>query len=65
MEKYRGKDKGNDLVLLNRQLDRLGYETLGDLVKELLQGRLTHLTEEKQIEAMKINLQSSVKILHN
>jgi hypothetical protein len=53
------KIKENDLVLLNRQLDRLGYETLGDLVKDLLHGKITYLTEEKQIEAMKINMQGS------
>jgi hypothetical protein len=53
------KIKENDLVLLNRQLDRLGYETLGDLVKDLLRGKNTYLTEEKQIEAMKINMQGS------
>lgn len=53
------KIKENDLILLNRQLGRLGYETLGDLVKDVLLGKITHLTEEKQIEAMKINLQSS------
>jgi hypothetical protein len=44
---------------LNRQPDRLGYETLGNLVKDLMLGKITNLTEEKQIEAMKINLQSS------
>jgi hypothetical protein len=53
------KIKENDLVLLNRQLDRLGYETLGDLVKDLLLGKITYLTEERQIEAMKINMQGS------
>ena len=53
------KIKENDLVLLNRQLDRLGYETLGDLVKDLLLGKITYLTEERQIEAMKINIQGS------
>jgi hypothetical protein len=53
------KIKENDLMLLNRQLDRLGFETLGDLVKDLLLGKITHLTEEKQIEVMKINMQAS------
>jgi hypothetical protein len=53
------KIRENDLVILNRQLGRLGYETLGDLVKNLLLGKITHLTEEKQIEAMKINLQAT------
>jgi len=53
------KIRENDLVILNRQLGRLGYETLGDLVKDLLMGKITRLTEEKQIEAMKINLQAT------
>ena len=44
---------------MNRQLGRLGYDTLGDLVKDVLLGKITHLTEEKQIEAMKINLQAT------
>ena len=52
------KIKENDLVLLNRQLGRLGYQTLGDLVKDVLLGKITHVNEENQIEAMKINLQS-------
>ena len=53
------KIKENDVIVMNRQLGRLGYETLGDLVKDLLLGKITHLTEEKQIEAMKINLQAT------
>src|ERR687897_578164 len=53
------KIKENDLILLNRQLDRLGHETLGDLVKDLLLGKITHLTEGRQFEAMKINMQAS------
>lgn len=53
------KIRENDLVILNRQLGRLGYETLGELVKDLLLGKITHLTDEKQIEAMKINLQAT------
>ena len=53
------KIKENDVIVINRQLGRLGYETLGDLVKDLLLGKITHLTEEKQIESMKINLQAT------
>jgi len=53
------KIKENDLILFNRQLDKLGFETLGDLVKELLAGKITRLTEDKQIEIMKINSQGS------
>jgi hypothetical protein len=44
---------------LNRQLDRLGYETLGDLVKDLMTGKITRLTDDKQIDAMKTNLQAT------
>jgi hypothetical protein len=53
------KVKENDLIALNRQLDRLGYETLGDLVKDLMSGKITRLTDDKQIEAMKSNLQAT------
>jgi hypothetical protein len=52
------KIKEKDLTLLSRELDRLGYETLGNLVRDLILGKITNLTEEKQIEAMKSNLQS-------
>jgi hypothetical protein len=53
------KVKENDLIALNRQLDRLGYETLGDLVKDLMTGKITRLTNDKQIDAMKSNLQAT------
>jgi hypothetical protein len=53
------KVKENDLIALNRQLDRLGYETLGDLVKDLMTGKITRLTDDKQIDAMKSNLQAT------
>ena len=53
------KVKETDLISLNRQLQRLGYETLGDLAKDLMAGKITRITEEKQIEAMKMNLQAA------
>ena len=53
------KVKENDLIALNRQLDRLGYEILGDLVKDLMSGN--NMTDDKQIDAMKSNLQATVK----
>ena len=53
------KVKDNDLIAMNRQLDRLGYETLGELVKDLMTGKITRLTDDKQIDAMKSNLQAS------
>ena len=49
------KFKENDLITLNRQLDRLGYETLGELVKDLMAGKIMHMTDDKQIEFMKTN----------
>jgi hypothetical protein len=49
------KIKENDLIALNRQLDGLGYETLGDLVKDLICGKITHMTQDKQIDIMKTN----------
>src|SRR5215469_12407137 len=53
------KVKENDLIALNRQLDRLGYETLGDLVKDLMSGKIMRMTDDKQIDAMKSNLQAT------
>ena len=48
-----------ELANLNRQLDRLNYSTLGDLVKDLIAGKITRLTDDKQIEIMNINLQTT------
>jgi hypothetical protein len=53
------KVKENGLIPLNRQLDRLGYETLGDLVKDLMLGKITRMTDDKQIYAIKTNLQAT------
>ena len=50
-----------ELPLLNKQLDRLNYVTLGDLVKDLMAGKLTCLTDDQQIEIMKTNLQATVR----
>ncbi len=54
--------RNSDLPLLNRQLDRLNYSTLGELVKDVVNGKITRLTEEKQIEIMNNNLQSNNQI---
>ena len=51
-----------ELPLLNKQLDRLNYVTMGDLVKELIAGKLTRLTEDQQIDIMKTNLQTNGQI---
>jgi hypothetical protein len=48
-----------ELPLVNKQLDRLNYDTLGDLVKDLMAGKLTRLTEDQQIDIMKTNLQTN------
>lgn len=40
--------RNSEIPILNRQLDRLNYCTLGDLVKDLINGKITRLTEEKQ-----------------
>ncbi|MGB6532833.1 MAG: hypothetical protein WBF33_32460 [Candidatus Nitrosopolaris sp.] len=34
-------------------------ETLGDLVKDLMSGKITRMTDDKQIDAMKSNLQAT------
>ena len=52
----------SELSNLNRQLDRLGYTTLGDLVKDLIAGKITRLTDDQQIDIMKINLQANGQI---
>jgi hypothetical protein len=46
-----------DLPILNRQLDRLNYSTLGDLAKDLINGKITKVTEEQQIDI--------IDLLHN
>jgi intergrase/recombinase len=51
-----------ELPLLNRQLDRLNYDTLGDLVKDLMAGKITRITDDQQIDIMKTNLQTSGQI---
>ncbi|MGC2383198.1 MAG: hypothetical protein WA631_08850 [Nitrososphaeraceae archaeon] len=51
-----------ELPLLNIQLDRINYDTLGDLVKDLIAGKITRITEDQQIDIMKTNLQTSGQI---
>ncbi len=43
-------------------MKRLNYSTLGNLDKVLVAGKITQLTEDKQIEIMKTNLQASGQI---
>jgi intergrase/recombinase len=54
--------RNSELSLLNRQLDRLNYTTLGDLVKDLVAGKISRLTDEQQIDIMKANLQANGQI---
>ena len=51
--------RNEELPLLNKQLDRLNYVTMGDLVKDLIAGKITRLTDDEQIDIMKTNLQSN------
>jgi hypothetical protein len=48
-----------ELPLLDRQLARFNYDTLGDLVRGLIAGKITQVTEDEQIEIMKTNLQTN------
>jgi hypothetical protein len=48
-----------ELPLLNRQLARFNYNTLGDLVRGVIAGKITQVTEDEQIEIMKTNLQTN------
>jgi hypothetical protein len=56
------KVRHTELMLLNKQLDRLNYTTLGELVKDLMSGKITRLTDDQQIEIMKTNLQANGQI---
>jgi hypothetical protein len=56
------KVRNGELQLLNRQLDRLNYTTLGNLVKDLIAGKITRLADDQQIEIMKTNLQTSGQV---
>ena len=54
--------RNTEVSLFNRQLDRLNYTTLGDLVKDLIAGKITRLTDDRQIDIMKTNLQANGQI---
>lgn len=51
-----------ELPILNRQLIRVNYDTLGDLVKDLISGKITYVTEGQQIEIMKTHLHTNGRI---
>jgi intergrase/recombinase len=54
--------RNSELPVLNRQLDRLNYSTLGDLVKDLVNGKITKLTEDQQIDIMNTILQANAQV---
>jgi intergrase/recombinase len=53
------KVKASELGIFNKQLQRLGWQTLGDLVKDLMAGKIERMSPDKEIEIMKIQAQSS------
>lgn len=52
------KVKASELGTFNQQLQRFGWETLGDLVKDLVAGKIERLNAEKEIEIMKTQAQT-------
>ena len=54
--------RNSELPVLNRQLDRLNYSTLGDLVKDLVNGKITRITEDQQIDFMNKNMQGNGQV---
>ena len=53
------KVKESELGIFNKQLQRFGWQTLGDLVKDLMTGKIERMSADKEIEIMKIQAQSS------
>jgi hypothetical protein len=51
-----------ELAVLNKQLSRLSYDTLENLVKDLIGGKIIHVTEDRQIEIMKTHLHTNGQI---
>ncbi len=52
------KVKEFELGIFNKQLQRFGWQTLGDLVKDLMAGKIERMSPDKQIEIMKIQAQA-------
>jgi intergrase/recombinase len=52
------KVKESELGIFNKQLQRFGWQTLGDLVKDLMAGKIERMSPDKEIEIMKIQAQS-------
>ena len=53
------KVKESELGIFNKQLQRFGWQTLGDLVKDLMVGKIERMSPDKEIEIMKIQAQAS------
>ena len=53
------KVKESELGIFNKQLQRFGWQTLGDLVKDLMGGKIERMSPDKEIEIMKIQAQAS------
>ena len=53
------KVKESELGVFNKQPQRFGWQTLGDLVKDLMAGKIERMSPDKEIEIMKIQAQAS------
>lgn len=53
------KVKESELGMFNKQLQRFGWQTLGDLVKDLIAGKIERMSADKEIEIMKTQTQAS------
>ena len=62
MISFHSESDYQNLSILNKQLDRLNYVTLGDLAKDLIAGKITRLTDDQEIDVMNTNLQTTGQI---
>ena len=53
------KVRREDIPILNQRLKLLGFETLGQLTKELINGTFPHVTEDRQIANLSDNADKS------
>ena len=52
------KVKESELGIFNKQLQRFGWQSLGDLVKDLMAGKIERMSPDKEFETMKIRAQA-------
>jgi intergrase/recombinase len=52
------KVKESELGIFNKQLQRFGWQTLGELVKDLIVGKIERMSPDKEIEIMKVQAQA-------